>query len=461
MRTHENASILVTRLVPVRARFTEEIMNYKERREALAHQLPCRSVAIIANPMPKRRSGDQDYPYRPDSNMIYLTGMDEAGAIAVISSSEQDVRFRLFVLKRDPNLERWTGPRYGVEGSIEKFGADEAFPIDELDQKLKDIFLPLDEVFFDFSYAPELASKFFEITESLRHRGRHSAEGPRRFSDIRDIVGEMRRVKDADEIEVLKRAAHISAEGFKNVLKMLKPGVGEWEVEATLKHAFRVNGAMGESFGSICAGGAHATTLHYEANCDVLNKGDLILIDAGAEVDYYAGDISRTFPVDGIFTPAQRDIYALVLEAQKAGIEACRAGNHMKSSHEAVRRVFAEGLHRLHICAESPEEILEKNIDFEFYFHGTSHYLGIDTHDVGVSYKRGGKDTPARLEPGVVITVEPGLYFTLDDERIPEKYRGIGVRIEDDVLVTDGDPVVLTAELVKEIDDIEAFMRNP
>ena len=389
--------------------------------------------------------------------MIYLTGMDEAGAVAIIASSDQDVRFRLFVLKRDLNLERWTGPRYGVEGAVAKFGADEAFPIDELDEKLKDIMLPLDEVFFDFSYSQELASKLFDITESLRHRGRHSAEGPRRFADIRDIVGEMRRIKDDDEIEVLKRAAHVSAEGFKNVLAMLKPGVGEWEVEATLKHTFRVNGAMGESFGSICAGGAHATTLHYDANCDALQAGDLILIDAGAEVDYYAGDISRTFPVDGKFTPAQRDIYALVLEAQKAGIAACRVGNHMKSSHEAVRRVFAEGLHRLQICKESPEEILEKNIDFEFYFHGTSHYLGIDTHDVGIAYRRG-HDAPARLEEGVVLTVEPGLYFTEDDARVPEKYRGIGVRIEDDVLVTARGPVVLTAQLIKEIDDIEACM---
>lgn len=435
-------------------------MNYAQRRETLARQLPKNSIAIIANPMPKRRSGDQDYPYRPDSNMIYLTGMDEAGAVAIIASSDQDVRFRLFVLKRDLNLERWTGPRYGVEGAVAKFGADEAFPIDELDEKLKDIMLPLDEVFFDFSYSQELASKLFDITESLRHRGRHSAEGPRRFADIRDIVGEMRRIKDDDEIEVLKRAAHVSAEGFKNVLAMLKPGVGEWEVEATLKHTFRVNGAMGESFGSICAGGAHATTLHYDANCDALQAGDLILIDAGAEVDYYAGDISRTFPVDGKFTPAQRDIYALVLEAQKAGIAACRVGNHMKSSHEAVRRVFAEGLHRLQICKESPEEIFEKNIDFEFYFHGTSHYLGIDTHDVGIAYKRGGDDAPATLVPGVVITVEPGLYFTVDDERVPAKYRGIGVRIEDDVLVTDGAPVVLTAELVKEIDDIENTMKH-
>ena len=193
-------------------------MNYAQRRETLARQLPKNSIAIIANPMPKRRSGDQDYPYRPDSNMIYLTGMDEAGAVAIIASSDQDVRFRLFVLKRDLNLERWTGPRYGVEGAVAKFGADEAFPIDELDEKLKDIMLPLDEVFFDFSYSQELASKLFDITESLRHRGRHSAEGPRRFADIRDIVGEMRRSKDDDESEVLKRAAHVSAEGFKNVV---------------------------------------------------------------------------------------------------------------------------------------------------------------------------------------------------------------------------------------------------
>lgn len=435
-------------------------MDYQKRREALARQLPARSIAVFANPSPKRRSGDQDYPYRADSNMIYLTGMDEAEAVAIIASQEQSVPFRLFVLKRDPERERWVGTRYGTEGAKAIFGADEAYPIDDLREELKSILLPLDAVYFDFSQSATVAPMLFEITEELRHRGRHSSEGPRQFCDVRDIVGEMRRVKDADEIEVMKRAAHVSAIGFQEVLKMLKPGVGEYQVEATLQHAFRMQHAMGESFGSICAGGAHATTLHYEENRDILKDGDLILIDAGAEVDYYAGDISRTFPVNGVFTPAQRDIYSLVLRAQKAGIDACLAGNHMKTPHEAVRAVFAQGLHDLGICSESPKEILEKNIDFEFYFHGTSHYLGIDTHDVGIAYERGGMDTPKRLEPGVVLTVEPGLYFTPEDSRVPEKYRGIGVRIEDDVLVTDSKPVVLTAELIKEIEDIEAALRH-
>ncbi len=434
-------------------------MDYKKRRETLSRLLPKNSVALIANPMPKRRSGDQDYPYRPDSNMIYLSGMDEPGAVAVVSSADQPVAFRLFVLKRDPERERWVGPRYGCEGAKSLFGADEAFPIDDLRSALKDILLPLDEVFFDFSQASDIAPMLFEISEQLRHRGRHSAEGPRKFGDIRDILGEMRRIKDADEIETMKRAAHVSALGFKDVLKMLRPGVGEWQVEATLQHAFRSNNAIGESFGAICAGGAHAATLHYEANCDILKDGDLILIDAGAEVDYYAGDISRTFPVNGKFSKPQRDIYELVLKAQKAGIAACRAGNHFKEPHEAVRKIYAQGLHDLAICAQSPEEILGQNIDFEFYFHGTSHYLGIDTHDVGIAYMRGGNDVPKRLEPGVVLTVEPGLYFRADDDRVPAQYRGIGVRIEDDVLVTDADPVVLTDGLIKEIDDIEGAMK--
>lgn len=429
-------------------------MDYAGRRERLARNLPAKSVAILKNPEPAHKTGDQDYAYRPDSNMLYFTGMDEPGAVALIMSADQAKRMYMFVLPRDPERERWVGPRYGCEGAVSQFGADEAFDIGSLNDKLKELLFSLDAVYFDFSQSGSLASMLFGVVEGLRHRGRHAAEGPRAFCDLRDIVGEMRRIKDADEIEAMKRAAAVSVEGFKDVCRMLKPGIGEWEVEATLQHGFRARGAIGESFGSICAGGAHATTLHYEANRDRLKDGDLILIDAGAEVDYYAGDISRTYPVNGRFTEAQREIYALVLKAQKEAIKMCVVGNHMKSPHERVREVFAEGLHALGIIAESPKEILENNLDFAYYFHGTSHYLGMDTHDVGIAYKRG-DDAPAPLLPGVVITVEPGLYFTEDDARVPEKYRGIGVRIEDDVLITEAEPVVLTAALPKEIADIE------
>jgi Xaa-Pro aminopeptidase len=432
-------------------------MNYCKRREALSAALPPKSVAIIMNPAPAHKTGDQDYAYRPHSNMLYLCGLEEAGAVAVIASAEQAVRFRLFVMPRDPERERWVGPRHGIEGAKEKFGADEGYDIANLKTVLSEVIFSLDSVYFDFSQSGVLAPMLFEITENLRHRGRRASEGPRALCDIRDILAEMRRVKDSDEIETMKRAAHISAQGFFDVMKALRPGMGEWEVEAILKHGFRSRGAIGESFGSICAGGAHATTLHYEANRDPLKDGDLILIDAGAEVDYYAGDISRTYPVNGRFTDAQKDMYGLVLKAQKAAIETCIAGNHLKSPHDCVRRVFAQGLHELGILTESPDVIYDQNLDFAFYFHGTSHYLGMDTHDVGTGYHRG-DDTPATLMPGVVITVEPGLYFTEDDPRVPEKYRGIGVRIEDDILITEGAPVNLTAELPKDIEDIERLL---
>ncbi len=429
-------------------------MDYAGRRERLAKALLPKSAAILMNPEPAHKTGDQDYAYRADSNMLYFSGMDEPGAVAVILSADQQKRMVMFVLPRDPERERWVGPRYGCEGAVSRFGADEAFDILTLKDKLKELLFSLDNVYFDFSQSASLSPLLFSVVEMLRHRGRHASEGPRSFVDLRDIAGEMRRIKDAAEIEAMKRAAAVSVEGFKDVCRMLRPGIGEWEVEATLQHGFRARGAIGESFGSICAGGAHATTLHYEANRDRLADGDLILIDAGAEVDYYAGDISRTYPVNGRFTEAQREIYELVLKAQKEGIKMCVVGNHMKSPHERVREVFAEGLHALGIIAESPKEILEKNLDFAYYFHGTSHYLGMDTHDVGIAYGRG-DDAPAMLQPGVVITVEPGLYFTVDDVRVPEKYRGIGVRIEDDVLITENGPVVLTADLPKEIADIE------
>ncbi len=430
-------------------------MNYSARRSSLASQLPPKSIAIIMNPGPAHKTGDQDYDYRPHSNMLYLCGMDEPGAVAVIASAEQEIRFRLFVLPRDPERERWVGPRYGCEGARDIFGADEAFDIAELQKVLTDIVFPMDNVYFDFSQSKEISPMLFEIVESLRHRGRRASEGPRNFCDIRDILGEMRRVKDADEIEVMKRAAQVSAEGFMDVQKMLKPGVGEWQVEATLKHGFRSRGAIGESFASICAGGEHATTLHYAANRDILKDGDLILIDAGAEVDYYAGDISRTYPVNGRFSPAQKEIYALVLKAQKEAIAECIVGNHLRHPHERACAVLAEGLEKLGIISHEERETFKKELRNDYYFHGTSHYLGIDTHDVGCGYHRG-DDAPAELVSGVVITVEPGLYFPSDNPNVPEKYRGIGVRIEDDVLITNEGPVVLTSSLPKEIEDIEA-----
>lgn len=451
-------------------------MNYAKRRETLSQLLPPHSAAIFINPDPAHKTADQDYPYRPDSNMIYLCGMDEPGAVAVIMSAEQKNRFALFVTPNDPDRERWVGPRYGIEGAKSKFNADVAVDVAKLQMALREMILPLENVFFDFSAQKILAPLLFDIVESLHHRGRRACEGPRNFCDIRDIIGDMRRIKDNDEIDAMKRAAHVSALGFIDVLKMLRPGVGEWQVEATLQHAFRMNHAIGESFGSICAGGSHAATLHYEDNRDVLNDGDLILIDAGAEVDYYAGDISRTFPVNGKFSQPQRDIYQLVLNAQKAGIDACIPGNHYLSPHEAVRRVLAQGLFDLGISKVNPQDMLKKdvvyannagsrliddpspeNVWYQWYFHGTGHYLGLDTHDVGTALLRK-TNKPNTLQPGVVITVEPGLYFRADDENVPPQYRGIGVRIEDDVLVTEQGPVVLTAELIKEIDDIENFM---
>ncbi len=434
-------------------------MDYKSRRLALSKALLPNSAAIIVNPQPAHRSGDQDYAYRPDPNVTYLCGIDEPGAVLVILSADLGSKFTMFVLPHDPERERWVGPRYGCEGAIDQFGADEAFDIGKLREELAKILFPLDQVYFDFGCYAEVGAMLFEESEKLRHRGRHASEGPRAFMDVRDIVDDMRRVKDGDEIEVMKKACSITAQAFQDVLAQLKPGMGEWQIEAILAHGFRTRGAQEESFGTIAAGGAHATTLHYEANRDVINDGDLLLIDAGAQYKEYAGDISRTFPANGKFTSAQRDIYELVLRAQKEAIKECVPGNHMKSPHDRVRRIFAQGLHDLGILSQSPDEIFEKELDKPWYFHGTSHYLGIDTHDVGTAYHRNG-DKPALLEAGVILTVEPGLYFTVDDTSVPEKYRGIGVRIEDDILVTENGPVNLTAELVKEIDDIERMMQK-
>lgn len=433
-------------------------MDYAKRRRVLAAEMQPRSVAVIMNPEPSNRSADQDYAYRPDSNMLYLCGLDEPGAVALQFSKDLGGEFHVFVLPKDPERERWVGPRYGAEGARAVFGADAAHDISQLREELEALILPLDAVYFDFTRHALLSTMLFELTQKLRKRGRRASEGPRAFKDLNAIVHEQRRIKDADEIALMRKAAAVTVAGFQDVLAMLKPGIGEWMVEAALYKGFRSRGASGLSFGSICAGGNHATTLHYEENRDTVADGELILIDAGADVGGYAGDISRTFPVNGRFSAAQREIYELVLRAQKAGIEACVVGNHLMSPHQRVREIYAEGLAELGIIAETPADILEKNLDFAYFMHGTSHYLGIDTHDCGTGYHRG-SDAPATLEAGVVITVEPGLYFSLDDLSVPERYRGIGVRIEDDILITEAGPENLTQELIKEIDEIEAAMQ--
>ncbi|MGI5829099.1 MAG: aminopeptidase P N-terminal domain-containing protein [Bradymonadia bacterium] len=434
-------------------------MNYRQRQERLAKAMSARSASLFINPAPAHKSADADYPYHPDNHMRYICGLEEPLAVFIVLSEDLGQKRIALVKERDLEMERWLGPTLGLEGAKEWLEADEAYALKDLDEILDKVLFGLDTLYYDFSRHPMIGAQILASIGRLRRRGRKAAEGPRVLADLSTIVGDMRRIKDEDEIALLRKAAAITVEGFQDAMRVIAPGAGEWEVEAELFRGFRRRGASSTSFESIVAAGEHATTLHYVSNDSIMKDGELLLMDAGALYRGYAGDISRTFPVNGRYTGSQREIYALVLAAMKAGIDAARVGNLLSAPHDAVRKVFSQGLHDLGIIKQSPEQIYEEKLDFAYFMHGTSHYIGLDTHDCGTAYRRG-DDQAIALDHGVVISVEPGLYFPSDCEEVPEAYRGIGVRIEDDILVTHAGPDNLTEALVKEIDDVEHFMRE-
>lgn len=437
-----------------RRKWRKTMTELQNRRKILAEQLPPKSVAILTNPPESLRTADEYYLYRPNSNMLYLTGIEEPAAVALILSNDYDQQFIAFVKQKDPEMEKWTGPTIGPENAVKTLGADLAFPLTDLNAQLEKYLFSTENLYFDFRLSQHIYPIIHETIMKLRHRGRKAAEGPRNLSDLFDLVAEMRKIKSPEELKTLRIAADIAVQAFKNARNALKPDLWEYEIQAVIEASFRKLGAMGPSFKTIVAGSHRATTLHYSDNNCKLNNGDLLLIDAGAEYRYYASDISRTYPVAGKFTSPQAEIYDIVLTAQKNAINAAIPGNNIKSPHDEVRKTYAHALSELGIIKKSPEEIYDNNLELRYYMHGTSHFLGMDTHDVGIAYHRG-NDKPEILAPGMLITVEPGLYFPIDDPDVPQQYRGIGIRIEDDILITQDANENLTRNLPKEINEIE------
>ena len=413
------------------------------------------SVAIIAGAREATRSNDTEYRYRQDSDFYYLTGFVEPESIAVIAPSHAEHRFTLFVRPRDPEREIWDGHRAGVEGATAEFGADAAFTFAEFREKLGDILNGAQRLYYRIGANSELDEAVVDQIRRMRMMGRRGITPPESITDPAAILHEMRLTKTGEEIDLMQRAADIAAEGHREAMKATRPGMNEYEIEALVEYVFRRNGANAPAYNSIVGGGANATILHYIANNSVLNDGDLLLIDAGAEYGGYASDITRTFPVNGRFTEAQRDIYALVLEAQERCIEMIKPGVTLDAMHARSVEILTEGMVRLGLLEGDPAKLIEEETYKRFYMHRLGHYLGMDVHDVG-RYHTGGQPRP--VEAGVVMTVEPGLYIAADAEGVPDKYRGIGVRIEDDVLVTPEGYRVLTADAPKEIDDIEKLM---
>jgi len=413
-----------------------------------------KAVAIIPAAREATRSNDTQYRYRQDSDFFYLTGFEEPESIAVIAPNK-DQKYTLFVRPRNPEREIWDGKRFGVDGAKSEFGANEAYPVAEFDEKLHDILDGASVLYYRLGVNSELDERIIREIARMRSLNRKPIHPPRTIIDPATIIHEQRVIKSDEEIEIMQRAADIAAEAHVEAMKSVRSGMKEYEVEAMLEHFFRRHGASGPAYTSIVGAGANATVLHYISNTGELRDGDLLLIDAGAEYKGYASDITRTFPIDGHFTKAQREIYDLVLDAQMACVEMVRPGTTHDELKERSIEILTEGMVRLGLLQGDPKELIKEKKHEKFYMHGLGHMLGIDVHDVGLYYYD--KESRA-LEPGVVMTVEPGIYVSVDAKDVPEQYLGIGVRIEDDVLCTNNGPRVLTSKVPKHPAEIEALM---
>jgi Xaa-Pro aminopeptidase len=411
-------------------------------------------IAVIPTAPERIRNRDTHYPYRYDSHFYYLSGFPEPEAVLVVVAGPQP-RSLLFCREKNEERETWDGFRFGPAGAQERFGFDAAFPIGELDAQLAVLLADQPALYYPVGADAEWDLRAMGWLNAVRAQARSGASAPERVQDVRALVDEMRLVKDAHELGVMRRAAAISAGAHKRAIQAARAGRFEYELEAELLYEFRRHGAQFPAYWPIVAGGANACVLHYVANDDVLRDGELVLIDAGCELAGYASDITRTFPVGRKFSAAQREVYEIVLAAQAAAIGKVRAGTGWNEPHDAAVRVLAQGMLDLKLLSGTLDEVLEKETYKRFYMHRTGHWLGLDVHDAG-DYKRAGKWRT--LAPGMVLTVEPGLYIRPADD-VPSALRGIGIRIEDDVLVTDGDCEVITRETPKSVADIEALKR--
>jgi Xaa-Pro aminopeptidase len=412
-------------------------------------------VAVLPTAPERVRNRDTHYPYRYDSHFYYHTGFAEPEAVLVVVAGAQP-KHLLFCREKNEERETWDGLRFGPKAAQERFGFDEAHPIGTLDAKLAELLADQPALYFPVGADAAWDARAMGWINAVRAQARTGVGAPGRVQDVRALIDEMRLVKDPHELGVMRRAAAISAVAHRRAMQAARPGRFEYELEAELLHEFRRSGAQFPAYWPIVAGGANACVLHYVANDAALRAGDLVLIDAGCELAGYASDITRTFPVDARYSPAQREVYELVLAAQAAAMHKVRAGNAWNEPHDAAVRVLAQGMLDLKLLAGGLDEVLEKETYKRFYMHRTGHWLGLDVHDAG-DYKRAGKW--CTLMPGMVLTVEPGLYIRAADD-VPERLRGIGVRIEDDVLVTEGDCEVITAATPKSIADIEALKRD-
>jgi Xaa-Pro aminopeptidase len=432
---------------------------YRERRSALLKSMREHAgggLALVPTAAEVARNRDSLFPYRHDSYFYYLSGFPEPDAIVALIAGEEGDKHVLFCREKNAEREIWDGFRYGPDAAREIFGFDEAYPIGELDHVLPDLAADRPALFTPLGLLPSWDRKVADTLNVVRDRVRTGVAAPETVVDVRVTLDAMRLVKDAHEIALMRRAASISSGAHRRAMEAARPGCFEYQVEAELAHEFLKHGAQSVAYSSIVASGPNACVLHYRDNNRQMRAGDLLLIDAGCEYQGYASDITRTFPVDGRFTGAQRDIYELVLAAQLAGLDAVKPGAEFHEYHKVAERVLAQGFIDLGLCQGTLDQVLEEGSFKQFYMHRAGHWLGMDVHDAGLYQTRG---QSMRLAPGMVLTVEPGAYIRPADN-VAERFWNIGVRIEDDVLVTAGGNDNLTAAAPKAVADVEAACRR-
>lgn len=428
--------------------------EYRRRRRQLM-RMAGRDAIVIVPAAPERvRNNDAHYPYRQDSDFQYLTGFGEPEAVLALIPGREQGETILFNRPRDPDRERWDGPRAGQEGAVADLGMDDAFPIEDIDEILPGMIEGRSRVYYHFGRDTDFDLTLIGWVNRVRERIRQGARPPHEFVALSHLLHDLRLYKSRDELRVMRRSARIAAEAHVRAMRTVRPGMNEHEIEAELLHTFRRHGAV-PSYEPIVGGGDNACVLHYRANNAPLRDGDLLLIDAGAEYACYASDITRTFPVNGRYSPEQRALYDIVLAAQRAAIDQVRPGRSFIAYHDAAVRTITAGLIALGLLKGDLERNLREESYRRFYMHKTGHWLGLDVHDVG-DYRIDGEYR--ELEPGMVVTVEPGLYVAPDLKGVPARWRGIGIRIEDDVVVTRGAPEVITADVPSDPDAIEALM---
>ena len=442
-----------SRRVPAQPRIGNR--EFARRRRDLMALMEPDSIAILPSSEIRIRNRDNTYPFRQDSDFHYLSGFSEPESVLVLAPGRRHGEFLLFCRERDREREIWDGYRAGPEGACTRFGADDAFPIGDVDDILPGLIEGRERVYYAMGRQADFDRRLMGWINKIRAKARSGAHPPGEFLDLDHLLHELRLCKSANEIKVMQRAGEISAQAHKRAMRACRPGMYEYQLEAELLHEFAVQGARSPAYSSIVGGGRNGCILHYVENNARLRAGELVLIDAGCEFEHYASDVTRTFPVNGRFDGAQRALYEIVLEAQLAAIRVVKPGSHWNQPHDTTVRVITAGLRDLGLLDGELNELVDLEAFRPFYMHRAGHWLGMDVHDVG-DYKIA--DEWRVLEPGMVLTIEPGIYISPDDPSVAKKWRGIGIRIEDDVVVTRGGRQVLSDAAPKTVADIEHLM---